>query len=142
MSKGEPWPGFYQEVHEVFKPAPPKPKRTQEEKAQAHWQSNKHGEAYAEQAASSLEAFARNVETETAESRRQKAMTREITEWNEAGKDPHVRYQRELDRIAQANLDLKTALELEDEYVEIGGFRERRYGKSFHRGNGDPDYGL
>jgi len=129
------------EVAEAFRPDPPKPKPTPEEKAQEHWRSNKPGEVYAEQAASSLEAFARNVETETAESRRQKAMTREITEWNEAGKDPAVRYQRELDRIAQANLDLKAALELEDEYVEIGGFRERRYGKSFHRAKGDPDYG-
>ena len=67
-------------------------------------------------------------------------MVKEAREWNEAGKDPAVRYQRELDRIAQANLDLRTALE-DDEYVEVGGFRERRYGKSFHRAKGDPDYG-
>jgi len=128
------------EVAEAFRPDPPKPKPTPEEKAQEHWRSNKPGEVYAEQAASSLEAFARNVETETAESRRQKAMVKEAREWNEAGKDPAVRYQRELDRIAQANLDLRTAL-YDDEYVEIGGFREPRYGKSFHRAKGDPDYG-
>jgi hypothetical protein len=84
-----------------------------------------------------MEAFAQLVVTETSESRRSKALAKEIADWEEAGKDPRVKYQRELDRITQANLDLADALD--DGYVDVAGFREPR---RFLKTKGDPDYGL
>ena len=71
---------------------------------------------------------------DTAEDRRSQQMAKEIAEWNAQGA-----YERELNRQWQARLDFEAD---DDEWVEIGGFREPRYRTSCHRGRGDPDYGL
>ena len=70
----------------------------------------------------------------SAEDRRSQQMAKEIAEWN-----AQDRYQRELNRQWQARLDFEAD---DDEWVMIGGFRERRYRTSCHVGKGDPDYGL
>ena len=71
---------------------------------------------------------------DTAEDRRSQQMAKEIAEWNAQGA-----YERELNRQWQARLDFEAD---DDEWVMIGGFRERRYRTSCHVGKGDPDYGL
>jgi hypothetical protein len=72
---------------------------------------------------------------DTAEDRRSQQMAKEIAEWNDA----RNRAQRELDRWWQARLDFEAD---DDEWIMVGGFRERRYRTTCHRGRGDPDYGL
>jgi hypothetical protein len=138
MSNKEPWPGFYQEVEEAFKPRPPKPKPTAMQKKQERW-SSQPDEAILQQAAKSAEA-----QLEMAErwrDRRQERMLKEMADWNAAAQDPRIKHQRELDAWWQQQRELKAAL-YDDEYVEIAGFRERRYRTTAHRGKGDPDYGL
>jgi hypothetical protein len=71
---------------------------------------------------------------DTAEDRRSQQMAKEIAEWN-----AQDAYERELNRQWQAKLDFEAD---DDEWIEIAGFRERRYRTSCHRGRGDPDYGL
>jgi hypothetical protein len=59
-----------------------------------------------------------------------------------------VEFERDHIAQAQAQLDFwwQTKIDLEgpldDGYVEIAGFRERRRRPSCHRGPGDPDYGM
>ena len=114
------------------KPPAPKPPPKPEVKAEECWAAPKPPEAIAHQAAASAEALAKVVQEDTYEARRSRQMAKEIAEWN----DPRARYQRELDRFMEASRVI------EDDYVEIAGFRERRYKTSCHRGKGDPDYGV
>ena len=139
MSKEEPWPKFHQDVDEAFEPEPPKPKPTLEEKAQAHWRSNTPDEAILQQAAKSAEAQLQMAERWR--DRRQERALKEMADWQAEAQDPRIKHQRELDAWWQQQRDLKAAL-YDDEYVEIAGFRERRYRTTAHRGKGDPDYGL
>jgi len=71
---------------------------------------------------------------ETYEQRRRR-MRQEIaesdTEW--------VRAQKLADHLWQAKLDAEAPID--DGYVEIAGFRERRYRTSCHVGKNDSDYG-
>jgi hypothetical protein len=71
--------------------------------------------------------------------RRSEQLAKEYAEWNEQNKDPRARYQRQLDHHWKQQRRLAGALD--DGYVEVGGFRERRKGAQFHA-KGDPDYGL
>jgi hypothetical protein len=71
---------------------------------------------------------------DTAEDRRSQQMAKEIAEWN-----AQDAYERELNRQWQARLDFEAD---DEEWVMIGGFRERRYRTTCHVGKGDPDYGL
>jgi hypothetical protein len=73
---------------------------------------------------------------DTADDRRSQQKAKEIAEAN----DPRNRLQREIDRQWQAKLDAEA--DYDDGWVEIAGFRERRYRTTCHRGRGDPDYGL
>jgi hypothetical protein len=117
---------------------PPKPKPAQV-KADERFAQPKPHEAIAQQAALSAEAFAKVVQEDTYEARRSKQMQKEYAEWAREGQDARVRYQRELDRFMEASRAIDAALE--DDCVEIGGFREPRRA-TCHRGKGDPDYGL
>jgi hypothetical protein len=122
------------------KPPPPKPVPKPEVKAQERWAQPKPREAIAQQAASSAEAFAKVVQEDTYEARRSKQLQKEYAEWAREGQGPRVRYQRELDRFMQAKRIIEEAVE--DEFVEVGGFLEPRYKATYHRGKGDPDWGL
>jgi hypothetical protein len=113
------------------KPPAPKPPPKPEAKAQEHWDKDRR-QTIAKNAATSAEAFAKVVREDTYEARRQRQMAKELAEFN----DPRAAYQRELDRFMEASRVI------EDDYVEIAGFRERRYKTSCHRGKGDPDYGV
>jgi len=70
----------------------------------------------------------------TAQDRRSQQMAKEIAEWN-----AQDRYERELNRQWESKLFEAAD---DDEFVMVGGFRERRYRTTCHRGKGDPDYGL
>jgi hypothetical protein len=50
-----------------------------------------------------------------------------------------VRKQKLLDHLWQQKLDAES--DWDDDYVEIGGFREPRYRTSCHVGKRDPDFG-
>jgi hypothetical protein len=89
-------------------------------------EANKPTVAVIDEATRSNDAFARRIAQER----------KEMAQWN----DPRVRYQRELDRWWQSKLDAEAALD--DGYVNVGGFRERRYKTTCHKGKGDPDYGM
>ena len=65
--------------------------------------------------------------------RRMEAERKELAQEN-----LRARYQQELDRWWQSKLDAEAALD--DGYVNVGGFRERRR-PTGHRGPGDPDWG-
>ncbi len=128
---------MYRKVDEAFEAAKPKPKPTPTEKAQDRW-ATPPDEAILQQAAKSAEAQLEMVERWR--DRRQERLAKEYAEWNEQNNDPRVKYQRELDAWWQRQRDLADALD--DGYVEIGGFRERRKGAQFHKAKGDADYGL
>jgi hypothetical protein len=143
MSNEEPWTKeeydrLYKEVAEALKPDPPKPKPTSAQKAQDRW-SSPPDEVILQQAAKSAEAQLQMAERWR--DRRQERMLKEMADWQAEAQDPRIKHQRELDAWWQRQRDLKAAL-YDDEYVEIAGFRERRYRTTAHRGKGDPDYGL
>jgi len=98
-------------------------------KAEERWAA-KHTEAVIQDATRGNDALARRMQQER----------KEMAQYNADGQDPRVRYQRELDAWQQSKLDAETALD--DGYVEIAGFRERRYRTTCHRGCNDPDWGL
>jgi hypothetical protein len=125
------------EVAEAFKPDPPKPKPTSEQKAEERW-ANPPDEAVLQNAAKSAEA--QLAMAERWRDRRSERIAKEYTEYQVEQADPRVRYQRELDAWWEQQRRLADALD--DGYIEIGGFRERRRGAMYHRGKGDPDYGL
>jgi hypothetical protein len=108
-------------------------------KAQEVWDKDRR-QTIAKNAATSAEAFAKIVEEDTYEARRRRQEAKEAAEWSAGYNDPRIRYQRELDRFMEAKRTIETAVE--DEMVEIGGFREPRYRATCHRGRGDPDWGL
>jgi hypothetical protein len=89
-------------------------------------EANKPTVAVIDEATRSNDAFARRIAQER----------KEMAQWN----DPRARYQRELDRWWQSKLDAEAALD--DDYVYVGGFRERRRQTTCHKGKGDPDYGM
>jgi hypothetical protein len=120
-----------QELLASFRPQPPPPKPTPEAKAQEVWDKDRR-QTIARNAAASAEAFAKVVQEDTYETRRQRQMAKELAEFN----DPRAVYQRELDRFIEASRVIEV------EYVEIAGFREPRYRTTCHRGRGDPDWGL
>jgi hypothetical protein len=122
------------------KPPQPAPSPKPEVKAQERWAQPKPRQAIAQQAATSAEAFAKVVQEDTYEARRSRQITKETAQWIAEGQDPRIAYQRELDRFMEANRAIEAALD--DEYVEIAGFREPRYRATCHRGKGDPDWGL
>jgi hypothetical protein len=108
-------------------------------KAQEVWDKNR-SQTIAQNAATSAEAFAKVVQEDTYEARRNRQIAKETAQWVRDSQDPRVRYQRELDRFMEAKRTIEGAVE--DEYVMVGGFRERRYKTTCHKGRGDPDYGL
>ena len=114
---------------------PPKP----EVKANEVWDKDRR-QTIAKNAATSAEAFAHVVQEDSYEARRRRQEAKEAAEWSAGYDDPRTRYQRELDRFWEAHRRIEEAVE--DEMVEIGGFLERRYKSSCHRGKGDPDYGT
>ena len=124
-----------QELLESFRRKPPPPKPTPEAKWQDRCAAPKPSEAVAQQAAASAEALAKVVVADSYETRR-KQETKEAAEWSAGYNDPRIHYQRELDRFMEASRVI------EDEYVEIAGFREPRYKTTCHKGRGDPDWGL
>ena len=69
-------------------------------------------------------------------SRRYQAQLRKESE--EADQD-WVRKQKLLDHLWQAKLDAEASLD--DDYVEVAGFRVPRYRTSCHVGRHDPDFG-
>jgi hypothetical protein len=115
-----------------LRPQPPPAKPTPTAQWQDRCAAPKPHEAIAQQAAASAEAFAKVVQEDTYEARRQRQMRKELAEFN----DPRAAYQRELDRFMEASRVIEV------EYVEIAGFREPRYRTTCHRGQGDPDWGL
>jgi hypothetical protein len=121
------------------KPPAPKPPPKPEVKANEVWDKDRR-QTIARNAATSAEAFAKVVQEDTYEARRRRQQAKEMAEWSSGYDDPRTRYQRELDRFWQAKKDIEAAIE--DDYVEIGGFREPRYKTTCHRGKGDPDYGT
>jgi hypothetical protein len=125
-----------QELLESFRRKPPPPKPTPEAKWQDRCAAPKPSEAVAQQAAASAEALAKVVVADSYETRRRKQEAKEAAEWSAGYNDPRIRYQRELDRFMEASRVI------EDEYVEIAGFREPRYKTTCHKGRGDPDWGL
>jgi hypothetical protein len=133
------------EIRRVLREARPKPRPPLQPvppapvKAQQIWDKNRR-QTIAQNAATSAEAFAKVVEEDSYEARRRKAITKEMAQWVRDSQDPRVRYQRELNRFMEAKRTIEDAVE--DEYVYVGGFRERRYKTTCHRGKGDPDYGL
>jgi hypothetical protein len=131
---------IYREVMEALGPKPkplPKPPLKPTDKAQERW-ANPPDEAIIQNAAKSNEALIGMALGW--KDRRSEQLAKEYAEWNEAGKDPRVRYQRQLD--AHWEQQRKLADALDDGYVEVGGFRERRKGAQSHKAKGDPDYGL
>ena len=129
-----------QELLASFRPQSPPAKPTPEAKWQDRCAAPKPSEAVAQQAAASAEAFAQVVQEDSYEARRRRQEAKEAAEWSAGYDDPRTRYQRELDRFWEAHRRIEEAVE--DEMVEIGGFLERRYKSSCHRGKGDPDYGT
>jgi hypothetical protein len=93
-------------------------------------EANKPTVAVIDEATRSNDAFARRIQRER----------EEMTQWAAEGQDPRVRHQREIDRWWQSKLDAEAALD--DGYVEVCGYRERRRKMTCHRGPGDPDYGM
>ena len=93
-------------------------------------EAKKPTEAVIQEATRGNDAFARRIAKER----------EEMTQWAAEGQDPRARYQRELDRWWQSKLDAEAALD--DDHVYVGGFRERRYKTTCHKGKGDPDYGM
>jgi hypothetical protein len=115
-----------QELLASFRPQPPPPKPTSAEKAQERFVETKQPTvAVIDAATRGNDALARRMEAERKEL---------------AQEDLRARYQRQLDRWWQSKLDAEAALD--DGYVEIAGFRERRYRTTCHKGRGDPDYGI
>jgi len=111
------------------KPAPkPAPKPTPSAQSDERW--TEKDDVTVQQLVVSTEAG-----VEMAQKWRQEQQAKELAEWN----DPRARYQAQLDRWWQAKLDLEAALD--DGYVNVGGFRERRR-PTCHRGPGDSDWGL
>jgi hypothetical protein len=125
------------EVAEAFKPDPPKPKPTSTQKAEERW-ANPPDEAIIQNAAKSNEALIGMALGWR--DRRSEQLAKEYAEWNEQNKDPRVHYQQQLNEHWEQQRRLADALD--DGYVEVGGFRERRKGAQFHKAKGDPDYGL
>jgi hypothetical protein len=113
-----------QELLASFRPQSPPPKPTPAMKAEERW-ATKPTEVVIQDATRGNDALARRMEVER----------RELAQEN-----LRARYQRQLDRWWQSKLDAEAALD--DGYVEIAGFRERRYKTTCHRGKGDPDYGF
>jgi hypothetical protein len=72
---------------------------------------------------------------ETFEQRRNKQLRKEIEEADQAW----VRGQKLVDYLWEQKLLSEASLD--DNYVEIGGFRERRYRTSCHVGKHDTDFG-
>jgi len=120
-------------------PPAPKPPPKPEVKANEVWDKDRR-QTIARNAATSAEAFAHVVQEDGYEARRRRQEAKEAAEWSAGYDDPRTRYQRELDRFWEAQRRIEEAVE--DEMVEIGGFLERRYKSSCHRGKGDPDYGT
>ena len=115
-----------QELLASFRPQPPPPKPTSAEKAQERFVETKQPTvAVIDAATRGNDALARRMEAERKEL---------------AQENLRARYQRELDRWWQSKLDAEAVLD--DDYVYVGGFRERRYKTTCHRGKGDPDYGM
>jgi hypothetical protein len=130
----------FRQVLEAISPQPPPPKPTPTSKAQERW-DKKPTEAVIQDATVHNHALAERMRNETAEQRRQRAYAKELAEWHAQGQDPRIKYQRQLGAWWQSKLDAEAALR-EDDYVMVGGFMERRYRSSCHRGRGDSDWGL
>jgi hypothetical protein len=115
-----------QELLASFRPQPPPPKPTPAMKAEERFVETKQPTvAVIDAATRGNDALARRMEAERKEL---------------AQENLRARYQRELDRWWQSKLDAEAVLD--DDYVYVGGFRERRYKTTCHRGKGDPDYGM
>jgi hypothetical protein len=113
------------------KPRQPAPPKRPEEKAKERFaEANKPTENMINDATRHVDAAARRMEQER----------KEMTQWIADGQDPRIRYQREIDQFMEAQRRWEASLD--DDYVEIGGFREPRYKTTCHRGRGDPDYGT
>ena len=70
------------------------------------WDRNvKPTEAVIQDATAHNRAFAERMERETMEDRRRQQETKELTQWNEEGRNPRVRFQRQLDAWQQSVLD-------------------------------------
>ena len=102
-------------------PPPPKPAAVKAEERFA--EANQPTVAVIDAATAGNDALARRMEAERKEL---------------AQENLRARYQQELDRWWQSKLDAEAALD--DGYVNVGGFRERRR-PTCHRGPGDPDWG-
>jgi hypothetical protein len=72
---------------------------------------------------------------ETFQQRANKQIRREIEEADQEW----IRQQKLLDHLWQTKLDAEASID--DGYVEVGGFRERRYRSSCHVGKHDSDFG-
>jgi hypothetical protein len=73
----------------------------------------------------------------TYEQRRNQQLRREIEEADQEW----IRKQKLLDHLWQQKLDSES--DWDDDYIEIGGFRERRSAMpSFHKSRRDRDWGL
>jgi hypothetical protein len=122
-----------QELLASFRPQPPPPKPTRSAQLEERG-ANRPDEAIMQDAAKSAEAQV-EMARRWRRDRRQEQLAKELAELNH----PRVRYQAELDRWWQLQRDFADALD--DGYVNVGGFRERRR-PTCHRGPGDPDWGL
>jgi hypothetical protein len=74
------------------------------------------------------------VTGETSEQRRAARIRQEVQEFEN---DPRMRAQAVIDNWWRE----VHAPDIEDNYVDIGGFREPRWRTTCHRGPGDPDFG-
>ena len=128
---------LWQACLDIFKPTPKPPPKPATQKAAESW-ANPPDEAIIQNAAKSAEA--QLAMAERWRDRRQERLAKEYAEYQAEQADPRTKYQRELDAWWEQQRSLADALD--DGYVEIGGFRERRRGAMYHRGKGDPDYGL
>src|SRR5262245_10442793 len=81
------------------KPPAPKPPKPPQVKADERFvEDNKPTVQIINEATSHNQAFARRMERETAEDRRNRQHVKELAQWNAQLQDPHARYQHELDK--------------------------------------------